>query len=466
MAKIDYPTQMFNQPFLDPRTFGAQGNGTHDDTPHIQAALDLAGTNGYPNIVQLTGGANNKFLCKTALKFKKQGIILRGNGMAQYGTGAAGFTPARLIADNAHDSTPMVQMDPADGALGAWIYGSIQDLCIDVSASSVFNSGGSPPAVVNLRGISNCTEFRNIFVYGHTGTALRIGDSGSLISENNRFVNMYLFGGYNAGGTSLSIPPVSAGIIIEGSDNTQIIGGMVVYDYIGLPVNGNTSDIAAIQLLPNSVNILNNGVVLQDIIMTRYACNIRLTNVNNGGTIQGPQNVRINNCAAETYGRFLVANEEISTNYGGSVWRSQVDMKGCFVSGAFGGSNSRQVYLNHCQSSEIHLQYLTKDGDLYIDSDCVGVRYCYGNNPSSLGLLAVYSPTDLGDYTVFGVSQGSYNSQFANVRARAGSPVGTMGQLLDMVLDTTTGKLWMCTSAGGPSTGGPPNAVWKGVTLT
>ncbi len=442
--KINYYSQILNLPVFDVRdpqfAGGAKGDGIHDDTLAIQAALDAAGTlTTLPAVVQLPRG---KFLVTTALVFKNDGIILQGFGqMGQGDTQSAGSTDnicSILYAGTGtqHDNTPMLRISPGDGPGGQqWYRGTaVRNISFDVSGSSRFSSG-TPPTVLQLRGCSNCPEFREITVFGGIGTQIEVApyniNSGvDAISENLRFVNIFLYGGYSPSG-SVNTMPSAPGLLVTGADNIQFLGGLSAYNYgslfalpgagypgtpypIGPQVLNSLSDVPGIKIIPsilgngNLGNLINNGIVFRDWFVTNYVVSCRISSVTISGTVYCPTFCVFDRFNAENYNKVFQVNQESGTNAG--FYRTRLFIRNCEFGGQFGGysgnainyppyaASAFELIANNLQGGQVELEQLYKTGDLTLDSTCTGVMYRIGPNPNGTFFDASDAGSNAGDY--------------------------------------------------------------------
>ncbi len=412
-TQINYTTQIQNLPEIDIRSYGAK-EGTNCTTA-IQAAMDAVGIAApAPCLVRVPRG---KWYLSTALKFKRDGIILAGYGAM--GEGGSDNIPSMLVASDSvatHDNTPLIQIDPNDRSGGAaqWYRGTaIRDLSFDVNASARFNTGATPPIVLSMIGMSNCPSFDNLVFWGFTGTAIYIGvnTTAGAISENLVFNNILLYGGYLAnGGTYNNEVPKGAGIIISGADNVQFNGGLVAYAYstthggstpANLPVNNNLTDMPGVLIVGQALvggfggfNIINNGCVLNGTIFTNYVVGIRLSMLQFGGIWYGPQGCRFTNLAMERYNKAFQINQE-STSSVSSFFYSRVYISGLAIGDGFGSAIGTDIFKlqgNNMQAGQIDIPYLGAQSDLYLGANTNGITYRIGPNPNG----TFFSATDLG----------------------------------------------------------------------
>jgi len=395
---------------IDPRTYGAKGDGSVDDTGAIQKALDNAsmGITG-PSMVLLARG---DYLCNgPTLKFNNDGIILQGFGMD--GQGPYDPNASRLIAGPNHVNGPMILIDANDGGK-QWYRGTcLRGISLDVTRCPYFTKGQdpakgdpTPPPVLKLRGLSNCPEFRDILVWGHTGSAIDIGCNtvAGAVSENLRFLNFWAYGGHTADGGIGKEVPKAPGILNTGADNIQFYGGLMAYDNANgtLPVTNSPADIAAIQVMPGAIgggyggiNVTNNGFIVEGMAITNYVVSCRVSPLLFNGTWYGSQHIKFTNMVIENFNRAFVVNEEAESNNLG-YWRSQVFVSKCIIGGgnAWYGPNPHQFLGDHMNGGIIDLDFLGFPGDLSLGPETNGVRYSIGSNPNGPGVF--YDAKDQG----------------------------------------------------------------------
>lgn len=405
----DYPTQLQRNVVIDIRQFGCKCDGSTDDTTNFQAAINSAG------VTSPTGSATiqvprGRTLVTTALRMPRAGIIIQGFGMMGTG-GEAGFggldpIPSTIVANNSHDNTPMLSMDPAFySGSPQFLRGScLRDISFDVSLSTRYTTG-TPPVVLNLIEVSNAPEFVNVMTYGSIGTQMYIGPnssfSGNPISENLVFRNCYFFGGYG-GNSTVAIANM---VIVQASDNIRFEGGFISYNG-PLTINDNVNDIAGIQILPGvtstggGYNNINNGIVMNGTAFSSLPVAVRLTNVDHVTPGSPPVNecycpryARFTNLLVENYNKVFAINQETTAVTPGQR-RSTVSIRGLVFGGNALGPNQKLIVGSKMQGGYIELNYLNFAGDLNLDSTTTGVEYHIGANPNGAG--AFFDAADTG----------------------------------------------------------------------
>lgn len=325
-------TQLKSTPYFDPRTYGARGNGTTNDTAAIQSAMDavpvsvhfgfISGTT--PSTVQLPAGT---FLICATLKWKRMGLILRGSGPSNID--AYGVSPGTvLLAGSAAQcgstfSGPVIMMDPQDVFLSTgntsqvMVSSAVQNLTIDTT-----NAAGSftSPAIV-VRSTTNPPIFNDIRVRGgqagcfKSEIALAAGARVSSYAENNGIIldNFHC---------APLLTPTAPGVWLTGCLECAVRGGRVIASTMMSPA-GNTSDIAAIQIESADYDNAGSDINLIGTYSANYDIGVRIKGIDHlhnstGASITpdhyGPQGIILTGHIFEAWNRALVVRDEGNPN--------------------------------------------------------------------------------------------------------------------------------------------------------
>lgn len=485
MAKtqIDYAKGIKNLPVIDVRAYmtDAQAAGTADATAAIQSALDAAGVGTTtPCIVQIPRGI---FICTTALKFNRDGIVLQGFGMM--GVGTSDNNCSVLRADDgvgAHDNTPMLQMDPADISRNNWYRGCcIRDVSFDVSRSARFTTG-TPPPILKLRSLSNTPDFQNVLGFGSIGTFIDLGTSVSVpsaLSEGVSFVNCYSYGGYTASGGNSGISPVAPAVVLTACGEVRFCGGKYAYPFPPTAA-GNSTDVPAILIQSSGVANFEHGgwIAFDGVSTTQYNIHYSMVGSEFSSQHYGPHNVWWSHCDMENYNRGMVLRTEAAS--GGHTNTPSISISvprnNRFLNGYTSGGHS---------PIKVQADWLQNGAFEFDDIDTFPSTFGANTNDLRIvgGLVSNQQITNNGKNLVFytynflsaeilghelrivgpagnpnGVpSPSSTRSLFCRGSVQqlwdtSRSPSGTAGVQYEMCFDASTGKLWMCSVTGNPGT--------------
>jgi hypothetical protein len=324
---------------LNIRDYGAQQNGTADDTAAIARAMADAGKPGYPSTVFVPGDG---VTLSGPLSIPFPGVQLAGEGMMGMGSQNAKVSILRA-RNEASDTGPFFTADPALTIYGPslqWLRGSSGlggHLSFDVSMCQRFCNNPAlspsepPPPVLDFRSLSNVPEIGDICVLGHEGTAYRFGTTATVataVCEGLYIKNCYAYGGYGPTGAATGRPPIAPALVISGANQVRVVSGKFMYNNRPNPT-GTMADIPGILIiseaiqLPDGTSSANIGanISIDSPSVTQYAVHVQIQGVDSGLYHYCPQFVTICNMTLESNNIGFKINAE-PTSLQTSTWRS------------------------------------------------------------------------------------------------------------------------------------------------